>query len=59
MTVHGRPHSAAGGCSLKEAAACVEPTQEQGPGQNGGPWRGVHNGEGDLVRITAHVGLML
>lgn len=46
-----RPHAAAGGCVLKEAAASGEPT----PSRNCGLWRGVHTGAGfvDLWLVGA------
>lgn len=36
---HGRPHVTRRGCALKEAAGHGEPTQEQDPGRNCGPYR--------------------
>lgn len=50
--------SAAGGCSLKEAAAHEEPTLEQAPGRNCGWWRKACAGD-HLAGIAACNGTML
>jgi len=35
-----------GRCGLEDAAAHVEPPQEQAPGRSCSPWRGAHAGAG-------------
>ncbi|KAK4812750.1 hypothetical protein QYF61_018299 [Mycteria americana] len=49
------PNARAGGCALKEAAACGEPTQEQAPGRSCSPWKGACMGA-DLLAEPAACG---
>lgn len=56
---HGRAHSRAGGCGLKEIVAHGAPPQEQDLGQRFSLWRGVHSRAGDLVGAAMHRGTTL
>lgn len=52
-TGYGGPPATVGGCALKEVAACGEPTLEQAPDRNCGPWRATHTATGFLAEPVA------